>query len=473
MSRSQTPYVFLSTVFDPAIHEPVRAACPGLIWDPREQVRNHPGRTIEDICRDLIRRSTLFIGVFDQRGGHAPFEEGIEPVTVLEIEVLQALFQRLPIYLFLLPGFEQNYRLKGLVELARRHGLARVGTCPPWSFRRDAGRTELTAAGITMISRVIRDPPTQRLSRGARSFGRHIRRYRNLQVSLLEVPAAAIADAFDADQVTQQLARAAHQPDHAARLSYLWPALRQLSTVPFDDPRYAFYRPAWQALAGAWDLSAAWYGLHDDSPIGKLAAVNSLISILESGGTPADFARGARASGFYSMAKRLWEPFARRSLFRAALAETDKALAAAKGDVSGYRAIRGSIQLKLWHVRQAVRDYEAVVAARAAQNASLSSQGEAWVELGWGYIWAFQFRKAQRALRHGLDLMRQDYRRDPALRADFFIRALMKHALGLALMLRFTEAKESAREGCRLAHQRVAHDQLTGLRGALCRWWGA
>jgi hypothetical protein len=51
---------------------------------------------------------------------------------------------------------------------------------------------------------------------------------------------------------------------------YLWPALRQLASVPYDDPQFAAHRSLWEKLAGAWDHSAAWYGLHDDSPIGKL-----------------------------------------------------------------------------------------------------------------------------------------------------------------------------------------------------------
>jgi hypothetical protein len=94
---SASPTVFLSSVFDIGLHEPLRAASPGWIWDPRDVPRT-PDRTIEDVCRDLIRQSRLFVGVFDERGGNAPFEEGVGKITVLEIELLQAIFQRLPIY---------------------------------------------------------------------------------------------------------------------------------------------------------------------------------------------------------------------------------------------------------------------------------------------------------------------------------------------------------------------------------------
>jgi hypothetical protein len=475
LSPTNGQKVFLCSVFDPGIHEPLRAVAPGLIWDPRDYVAEAPGRTIEDICRELIRNSRLFIGVFDERGGHAPFEQGIAPVTVLEIELLQGLFERLPTYLFLLPGFERNHRLAGLVEMARRNGLAIVRPCSEDAVRvRDEQHKELTPHGIAMISHAIRDPLPQRVSRNMAACARRMRPFSRLDISLLDTPAAAISDPFDSAEVARQLEKASARTDHAARLAYLWPALRQLASVPYDAPQFAAHRTLWQNLAGAWDHSAAWYGLHDDSPISKLAAVNTLLRILGKdtrAGTEPDFARGARASAFYSMAKRLWEPLARRRLFLRALAETEQAITSSPKDVSGYLAIRGSVHLKLWHVARAVADYEAVVAGRAAQNASASSQGEAWVELGWGYFWALKLRKARHALRHGLALMRQDYRRDPALRADFLIRALLKHALAFALMLDFAEAKNSAREGCRLARERVAHDQLGGLRGRLCRWW--
>jgi hypothetical protein len=473
-ARVNVPTVFLASVFDPGIDEPLRAESPGLIWDPRTYPRDTPTQTIEDVCRKLIRKSKLFVGVFDERGGHAPFEEGVAPVTVLEIELLQALFERMPIYLFLLPGFERNRRLSGLVDMARRHGSAVITDCPfDFLQNTDSGR-RLSPLAVAATNRVIRDPIGQRLARAISAGARRLRPFTRLDVSLLDIPATAIRDPLDCEQVNRQLEKASTQSDHAARMSYLWPAMRQLASAPYDDPRFAEHRALWQRLAGAWDRSASWYGLHGDTPIGKLAAVNSLLRTLESkepSGSGVDQARGARASAFYSMAKRLWNPVARRRLFLRALAETEVAMRSPGKDVSGYLAIRGSVHLKLWRVGRAVRDYEAVVAARASQKASPSAQGEAWVELGWGYLFALQVRKARHALRLGLALMREDYRRDPAQRVDFLIRALMKHALAFALMLDFAEAKVSAREGCRLARERVASDQLDGFRGRLCKWW--
>ena len=53
---------------------------------------------------------------------------------------------------------------------------------------------------------------------------------------LLDIPASAIADPISASEVERQLGKAAIQTDHTAQLSYLWPALRQLASVPYDEP---------------------------------------------------------------------------------------------------------------------------------------------------------------------------------------------------------------------------------------------
>ncbi|HEY5063369.1 MAG TPA: LA2681 family HEPN domain-containing protein [Xanthobacteraceae bacterium] len=52
MARS--PKVFLSSVFDPGLHEPVRAACAGIIWDPREVRQDNPQRGLYWLAKDLF-----------------------------------------------------------------------------------------------------------------------------------------------------------------------------------------------------------------------------------------------------------------------------------------------------------------------------------------------------------------------------------------------------------------------------------
>jgi len=470
---ARSPKVFLSSVFDPGFHEPVRAACAGIIWDPREVRRDNPQRTIEDICRDLIRKSDIFIGIFDERGGSEPFEEGIKPVTVLEIELLQALFQRMPIYLFTMPGFERNHRLAGLVSLARKYGLAKIIACPAIEFRViDKDHKQLTESGVTLIAGVVRDRLFQRMRRYSSVAATHLTPTRSLDISILADEFDSFSDPFDPHHTALHLATAERQTDHAARLSYLWPALRQLSSVPYTNEELSGHWPLWERLAGAWDNSAAWYGLHDASPIGRLAATNTIIWIRERSGATvqrAALSRGARASAFYSMGKRVWLPWHRRRLFRYALNEIDAALAAPLASPANYLAIRGSVQLRLWHVSAAIADYEEVVADRSRLLDTHSAQGEAWVELGWAYLQALRFRKAKQALQRGVDLMRDYWKRNPKARTEFLSRALLKYAIAFAIMLDFRKARAAAAEGCKLAREKITADQLRGLRGLICR----
>jgi hypothetical protein len=464
--------VFLSSVFDPGIHEPLRSHFPNEIWDPRAEVARRPDQTIEQVCRDLIRSSHLFIGVFDERGGNAPFETGVAPVTVLEIELLQALFERLPIYLFLLPGFERNHRLGGLVRMAAEEGLASVQYCSGGVINCEGSRRTLTSHGIELVARAIRDPFLQRCSRLLKAYRRHLG-FHKLSVSLLDCQLNGIQDPFEVATVVRQLDGAAKQKDHASRLSYLWPALRRLASVRYDLPENSSYHPLWEKLAAAWDRSAAWYGLHDGSPIGKLAAVNTFLWLLEHGGlqfVDPDFARGSRASAFYSMAKQLWLPWKRREMLRKALKEIEVSSAAAPQNPAGYLAIRGSIHLQLWHISAAARDYETVVDLRLRQNTSASPKGEALVELGWAYVWQLRFAKAKDVLRRGLPLMRQDFDRDPTLRQDFFVRALLKSSIAYLMMLDFSKAVAVAGDGCRLAREGAVDDQVRGLRRLLCKF---
>lgn len=475
MAAASKPRVFLSSVFDAGLHEPVRATCPGLIWDPREERKINPG-SIESVCRKLIRHSKLFVGIFDERGGRALFEDGIEPVTVLEIELLQALFEQMPIYLFLLPGFAANRRLSGLVQLAQERNVATVVQCPESFIAADGqGNKSLTQQCISVVARVVRDPIFQRLARKCFALSLRLRPFRALDVMILDHMLGCFNDPFDAAKTALQLDTADQQANHAARLSYLWPALRQLASVPYGNPVFSTYRPLWERLAGAWDRSAAWYGLHDDSPIGRLSATNTVIWIQENSPvqtTNPILAHGARASAFYSMAKRLWLPWQRRRFFGYALSEVNSVLGLSSHDPSGYLAIRGSIQLQFWRISKAIADYEAVIEFKSGQPNQHSSHGEAWVELGWAYLHALRIEDARNALRKGLKLLREDRQRNPNLGIEFFSRALLKSAMAFGLMFHFREAYRAASEGCQLARERTTQDQLRGLRGLLCKVLG-
>lgn len=117
--------IFLASVFDDDLREPILARCADAIWRPQQIERD--GRTVEDVCRELIRESRALAAVLDHRGGRAlAFEAVKTPVTALEIELIQALFQKMPIFVLTLARFAENERLWGLIDLAERWRIAQV-----------------------------------------------------------------------------------------------------------------------------------------------------------------------------------------------------------------------------------------------------------------------------------------------------------------------------------------------------------
>ena len=389
------PRAFLASVFDSRLREPIFAKCPGLFWQPQDVPREC--RTIEDLCRDLIRKSEAFVCVLDSRSGRAlAFADVVTPITVLEIELVQAMFERIPIMIFTLPGFKNNVRLRGLVEFAGRFQLAQVNHTACARPETDGLVPEVVSSICNVAERNWINLTRERWSGIAERFRRHD----SLNVQFLDCGFDAFRDPFEANETMRLIEAAASQQDHATRLAMLWAAVRQLCSVPYTDDAFSSARPLWERTLSEWVSSAAWYGLHGDSPISQLSAVNSLIWIRERTlgqrlptmsplyihGT-----RGARASALYSIARRCWRLGHRWSLLTQALQDLELAMNAHDAQLAGYFAIRGSVYRMRGQFRKAVRDHEQMVELRAAQPTEKSALGEALAELGWTYAWVGRF----------------------------------------------------------------------------------
>jgi hypothetical protein len=171
-----------------------------------------------------------------------------------------------------------------------------------------------------------------------RRKARCVLRYNHLlEIQFLQDMFHSFADPFDADDTRKLIETAAGQKDHASRLAMLWAAVRQLCSVPYISDEFRSTHPLWEKALNEWVRSAAWYGLHNNSPIGLLAAVNSLIRIRAQAPQAAipptspqhiHGTHGARASALYSLAKRCWNPMHRWALLGRALDDVELAMAA-------------------------------------------------------------------------------------------------------------------------------------------------
>lgn len=465
--------VFLASVFEDSLRQPLFAKCGKLLWDPQNYPKGR--RTIEALCRELIRRSKIFVAILDHREGRElAFDNLATPVTVLEIELMQAIFQQMPVWIFRLPDFDQNPRLLHLVDMAERHGQAVVIHAPDCTVT-DQGLL-LGKRTLSQVVRVIENGPRQRLSRWFRATQKRLSRFSDLEVEMFAREFEKFNDPFDPGACSALISRAVKQHDHAAQLAMLWAALRQLCAVPYTQVQPIEVVSLWENCLTEWKRSGAWYGMHDGSPLSLLAAVNSLEFIR------ADHARQAAikprvsppqreyagwASAIYSMSRRTFLPWHRRRLLNQALAQVKEVLRKKPNDPSGNLLVRGSIYLRLWRFGKAIRDHENAVRTRCLLNANDKQLGEALTELGWTYAHALHFWAAQQVFEEGIKRLQTP---DPSNNQDdgFLIRGLFKYGAFMAATMHFPKAIKSMRQACLLANDREARDQVRGVRRLVC-----
>jgi tetratricopeptide (TPR) repeat protein len=219
----------------------------------------------------------------------------------------------------------------------------------------------------------------------------------------------------------------------------------------------------WNKLLGEWARAGAWYGLHADTPLGCLAALNSVSKIRktlsrsfgnklrEPEGT---YPGGALASAKYSIAKRLYIAADRKELFTEALDDIDRSMNLPEPDEAGLRAIRGSIYRQTGAISKAIEEYEEVFRLRQTKDQNAADTGEAMSELGFAYLRKWQFKKGLDHCKKGVDLLRQ------GVQAGFLARGLRKLAMAYLCNGKLKKAYETKRESEEVAKKHGDFDQL-------------
>ncbi|MGH8489384.1 MAG: hypothetical protein ACREXS_11120 [Gammaproteobacteria bacterium] len=217
----------------------------------------------------------------------------------------------------------------------------------------------------------------------------------------------------------------------------------------------------WNSLLSEWARAGAWYGLHGHTPLGCLAALNTLTQVRTRISThfrgvqgigDEDFPGGALASAKYSIAKRLYVRRDRLACFDDALGDLGRSPDVERDD--GLLAIRGSIMRQLGRMSDCIDDYEKVHRLRIERNVPLSQIGEALSELGHAHILRRSPRKGLRLCEEGVEKLRQ------GVRAGFLVRALSKLAIAYAANGRLVRAYKAYEEAKNVAVRAGTFDQL-------------
>lgn len=211
-----------------------------------------------------------------------------------------------------------------------------------------------------------------------------------------------------------------------------------------------------------WAGAGAWYGLHADTGLGCLAAVNTIGVIRAArnrlGDLPKDVPvrpSGALASAKFNIAKHLHSWSHQRWLLRSALKDINEAIVLERQDPSGLLAVKASINRRLGNVFEAVNGLEHSLRVRRANGTPEKDLGASLSELGFACLFAFRARQGLKHCEDGVQRLR-----DAEADSTDLARALRKLAVAALVNGRVRDYREARDEADTLAKNVAAQDQV-------------
>lgn len=426
----------------------------------RPQSHNHL-ETVDELIQ-RIRESDIFICILGGKRHGSRIHIGFDPsnVTFFELELFQAALLQKKIYIFVRDDFDPEPRLKSLLEILGFY-------LPEWICQKRMNDKQIQE----QCSRLVQREPLTKLFRSICHLYRPIRRLvqgfykqaNNRKIRYLEGEFEPRTEPPNQNIIERVVRLVKEQPNEEKRLSRIWIGVRELMAAPYTTSLDLELLQYWDVLLGEWSKAGAWYGLHADTPLGCLAALNSVTDVRlqieqlhSSRVLPQDteYPGGALASSKYSIAKLLCVKKDRKARFNEALDDVNKAMKLPFADEAGLRGIRGSIYRQLGLITTAVSDYEAVLNLRIKGGMSEPAIGEAMSELGFAYLRQFHFRKGLDYCREGVKLLRQ------GVRAGFLARGLRKLAVAYLCNGKLKKAYEAKKDAEAVAIKHGAFNQL-------------
>jgi tetratricopeptide (TPR) repeat protein len=459
--------IFLSSAFRDFmdVRAKIRAIDKSRIWAVEAQRQDLDTRlgispfTIVDELIQQIRRSNLFICVLRDRYGSSVFQH-VESVSFLETEIYQAALFHNNVFFFFIEPFNPDDKLRGLLELVQ---TIRPDIIPARAQREDIILDKIKS--LVEHSKAATQRPwtiSVRKLVGQLAFRRG---YPRPNIELFDKVFRPVSQKPDRDHIRILLDGLSAEKSIEKRLTRTWIALRELCAAPYDTPRFNEYLSLWDETLGVWASAAAWYGLHGHLYAGRLAAVNSMLSIrgrIEARESKRDLAqyiqgtKGARASEYYSMAKLFPDREQRAQYLKLAENDVEDALRSIDENPSGYLAIRGHILLMQGCAGKALEDFERV--RRLSEESGNEKRiGEALADLGLVHMRLGNIRLASKLLQEGTAYL------DNAGSYTFAIRARKRLAL---VRLLSGHPFLAVRELCTAhdaAEQHQVFDQITPL----------
>ncbi len=413
-----------------------------------------------------VREANTFICILGGTNHGSPIKvDGHSSnVSFFEIELFQAVLLEKEIHVFVRDDFKPERQLGFLLDILTFH-------FPEWTNLRRQNESEI----LSGVKRVVDKSLHRRMSKQWLKLRAPIDRLVQALYAARarNCPTPSIFFLNGATEVRGEEPRLEvlrplatdieHQPNEERRLSRLWIGLRELMAYGYENLRDEELLGYWDRLLSEWARAGAWYGLHADTPLGCLAALNSLTQVRQRLVTlytekneysDTAFPGGSLASSKYSIAKRLYVKSDREARLNEALHDLQCSLSISRSDQSGLLAIRGSIFRQMGRISECIDDYEEVLRTRRQTGAPINQVGEAMCELGFGYLRDLSPRKGLRFCQEGVEMLRQGGR------AGFLARGLRKLSVAYLMNGRLDKAYEARQEARAVALKHGVLGQL-------------
>jgi len=421
---------------------------------------------VADELISRVREANTFICILGgtSHGSAIKVDGHPSSVSFFEIELFQAALLEKEMHVFVRDDFTPEPRLETLLEVLRF-------AFPEWRDLKRQSESDILLGVKRVVDRTLHRRVSKQwlklrapINRLVQAFYTRARNRPNPSVFFLHGTTEPRNKEPRLEILRPLVTAIEHQSNEEKRLSRLWIGLRELMACGYyEDIRDEELLGYWNRLLTEWAGAGAWYGLHADTPLGCLAALNSLTRVRERLGTlyrgknesgDTAFPGGALASSKYSIAKRLYVKSDREARLNDALRDLQRSLDIPGEDQSGLLAIRGSIFRQMGRIAECIKDYDYVLRIRKQTHAPVSQIGEALCELGFGYLRDLSPRKGLSFCQEGVEMLRQGGR------AGFLARGLRKLAVAYLVNGRLGKAYESRQEARTVAIKHGALDQL-------------
>lgn len=413
-----------------------------------------------------IRESDDFVCILAGCSHGSPINvNGFDSRTsFFEIELFQAALLRKKIHLLVRDDFTPNGQLENILRMLK-NSFPEWINAPRLSDKQILDEIQLITEGRSNIMRhgyrLAFHNPIGKLVQSLYSL--RAREPELPQITFLESEIDSYVGAPRTDLIQSVFREIEANKNEEKKLSRIWLGLRELLIPDYmntADPELFGY---FNRLLDEWVKAGSWYGLHGHTPLGCLAALNTLTRLRahistnfkdypEVGDTY--YPGGALASAKYSIAKRLYVKRDREACFSSALKDLNFSMNDGTHNQANLLAIRGSIMLHTKRVSECINDYENVLKIRRENSAKETQIGEALTELGYAYVMQLSVRKGLRLCEEGVEKMRA------GVRPGFLSRALRKLAVSYFANGKIIKAYNTYEESKHHAIESAAFDQL-------------